>query len=436
MNPELRPCRGARNGGRPDSEGFTSCSTRRSEMAARCEAATARTSSASATGWPWKLPPETISPVSGNTSGLSVAAFTSRASVAAAEPDPVARRAVHLGHAAQRVGVLHLVAAGALVRGVQLRAREQLAQPRRRGDLAGLAAHRLDLRRERAVRAEQPLERHRAGEVGERREPLGAEHGERPHRRHRLRSVHQREPFLRLQHRRRQPDPAQRLAGGDALGGGVGRGHERLSLADEEQREVGERSEIARRSDGAALGHDRHDAAIEQREQEIQRLLADARDSLREHVRAEQHQGARLDERERRAHARRVREDEVSLQPLEVGAIDAHLRERPEPGVDPVVRLAVLEPSFDERPRPPHPLARAGRELRPRSPERHRLDLLQREGVAVEEDVLPDPAAARAVAHARLPYTGEGSCPGDVRRTPPACPSTSLGRWSGPATLI
>ena len=48
----------------------------------------ASTTSASATGWPWKLPPETISPVSAKTRGLSVAAFTSRASTARQNPSP------------------------------------------------------------------------------------------------------------------------------------------------------------------------------------------------------------------------------------------------------------------------------------------------------------------------------------------------------------
>ena len=82
MKPELSPWRRARNGGSPESDGFTSCSTRRSEMVASWEAAMARTSSAKDTGWPWKLPPETMSPTSANTRGLSVAAFTSRESTA------------------------------------------------------------------------------------------------------------------------------------------------------------------------------------------------------------------------------------------------------------------------------------------------------------------------------------------------------------------
>ena len=50
---------------------------RRSEIVARFVIAIASTSNASATAWPWKLPP-LISVPSSNTSGLSVAAFSSR----------------------------------------------------------------------------------------------------------------------------------------------------------------------------------------------------------------------------------------------------------------------------------------------------------------------------------------------------------------------
>jgi hypothetical protein len=50
---------------------------RRSLIAPSSAAAIARRSAAIATGWPWKLPPERISPVSANTIGLSVAEFIS-----------------------------------------------------------------------------------------------------------------------------------------------------------------------------------------------------------------------------------------------------------------------------------------------------------------------------------------------------------------------
>jgi len=54
---------------------------RRSLMAPSSATAMASTSAAMATGSPWKLPPESSSPVSANTIGLSVAAFSSISTV-------------------------------------------------------------------------------------------------------------------------------------------------------------------------------------------------------------------------------------------------------------------------------------------------------------------------------------------------------------------
>ena len=76
--PELRPGCGVRKPGRPLRSGFTKFSTRRSLMLDRSVTAAASRSDVSAIGWAWKLPPLSTSPVSGKTSGLSVAAFSSR----------------------------------------------------------------------------------------------------------------------------------------------------------------------------------------------------------------------------------------------------------------------------------------------------------------------------------------------------------------------
>ena len=82
MKPELRPPSTVRKGGSPSERvGLTSRSTRRSEMLASSETAIARASSAKASGWPWKLPFETSRSSSRSTRGLSVAAFSSTATV-------------------------------------------------------------------------------------------------------------------------------------------------------------------------------------------------------------------------------------------------------------------------------------------------------------------------------------------------------------------
>ena len=84
MRPDWRPPSRARNAGRSESVGLTSRSMRRSLIAPSSATAIASMSAAMATGSPWKLPPESSSPVSANTIGLSVAAFSSMAIVRSA----------------------------------------------------------------------------------------------------------------------------------------------------------------------------------------------------------------------------------------------------------------------------------------------------------------------------------------------------------------
>src|SRR6266545_5158109 len=72
MKPEFVPALGLRNGGSPLVCAFVRRSTRASLMSASSATAIVATSSAIATGWPWKLPPLTTRRCSANTSGLSV----------------------------------------------------------------------------------------------------------------------------------------------------------------------------------------------------------------------------------------------------------------------------------------------------------------------------------------------------------------------------
>ena len=82
MKPELRPPSDARKAGRPfESAGLTRRSSRRSAMLASSATAIASASSANASGWPWKFPLETTMSSSTKTSGLSVAALSSVATV-------------------------------------------------------------------------------------------------------------------------------------------------------------------------------------------------------------------------------------------------------------------------------------------------------------------------------------------------------------------
>ena len=67
-----------------------------------------------------------------------------------------------------------------------------------------------------------------------------------------------------------------------------------LALADEGEREVGEGRQVAARPDRALRGHDGVDAAVEQRDQQLEGLEADAGEALGQDVGAQQHERARL----------------------------------------------------------------------------------------------------------------------------------------------
>ena len=166
MNPEFSPPSSVRNGGRPSlMVGLTIRSIRRSAMPASSARAIVAVSSAMATGSPWKLPLDSTSPASANTSGLSVAAFTSIETTRADVVQRVPAGAVHLRRAAQRVGVLH--AAAPAVRFVDLGVVQQRVHVRRRGNLPGMRTQRLDLGRERRARSAHRLDRLRRSQVGD-----------------------------------------------------------------------------------------------------------------------------------------------------------------------------------------------------------------------------------------------------------------------------
>ena len=163
----------------------------------------ASVSSATATGWPWKFPPERTSSSSGSTIGLSETDARLDLQHALDVVERVAGRAVHLRRAPQRVRVLHQVRALA-VRRQDRRAGEQPAEVRRRCDLPGVRPEPLQPFVERGVGAERRLDRHRRGDVGRPREVGDAARGQDPDREHALGPVDERQPLLRLQRDRRQ----------------------------------------------------------------------------------------------------------------------------------------------------------------------------------------------------------------------------------------
>ena len=105
-----------------------------------------------------------------------------------------------------------------------------------------------------------------------------------------------------------------------------------LAFADQHQREVRERREVAARADRAARRHARMHAAVEQRDQRLERLDADAGEALGQHVRAQRHRRAHGADRQRLADAGGVAAQQVELQRVErVGRDLARRRTMPKP---------------------------------------------------------------------------------------------------------
>src|SRR3989304_4773183 len=109
INPECRPPSLVRKAGSPLRCGLTRRSMRRSAMVASAAVAMASTSSARATGRPGKLPAGAALPRPGEDQWFVGCGVDLGLHRPPRVGDPVPRRAVHLGHAAQSVGVLDAV---------------------------------------------------------------------------------------------------------------------------------------------------------------------------------------------------------------------------------------------------------------------------------------------------------------------------------------
>ena len=93
--------------------------------------------------------------------------------------------------------------------------------------------------------------------------------------------------------------------------------HPGVALADEHERQVGERGEVAARADRSAARHARVDAAVEEVEQPLERRAADAGEALGQHVGAERHRRTHGPNRQRIADAGGVAAQQVDLQRAE-----------------------------------------------------------------------------------------------------------------------
>ena len=175
------------------------------------------------------------------------------------------------------------------------------------------------------------------------RQARRVEHGERAVTGHQVRAVEQREPLFRLEDERGHARAGQRLGGGKLPVAGPGR-----PFAEQAERHVGERRQVARRAHRPELGDDGMDPLIEAGHDRLDDDGPHAGRTARERSREQQHDRAHVRLFERRANARGMAQDEVSL---EVGALamrNDDVLELADPGRDAVDRLRAGRQPLDE----------------------------------------------------------------------------------------
>ena len=230
-----------------------------------------------ATGAPWKLPPDTMSPrvgedhrVVGGGVGLD------RRRCRATKRERLAGRAVHLRGAAQRS---RRPARGRSRRATRVDGAAARAAPRgwrptppgpANGRAAWIRGSKGPRRAAQRRRSTAPRRCRRRARGARRRRARGASTAVEA-----CVPLISASPSFGAERDRREARRAARAAAPGTCAVAV----PRLALADEHEREVRERREVAARADRAAARHDRVHAAVQQREQRLERLDAGCRRS-------------------------------------------------------------------------------------------------------------------------------------------------------------
>ncbi len=193
-----------------------------------------------------------------------------------------------------------------------------------------------------------------------------------------------------------------------AIRQGARRRRERLAagadhdpLADQRQRAVGERSEVAARPDRPMRGHRREQVGVQQRQDRLDDQRPRPGAPHRERSRAQQHHRANDLALDRWPHAGGVRAHERALELLAAPSGDAHVGERPEARGDAVDGFLGGGEALDHGRRLVHRAATLGRQLDARAVAGDGHDLVRGE-----------PAAAQA----HRPFTAAASHTGPAAR--------------------
>ena len=296
--------------------------------------------------------------------------------------DGVARRAVDLGRAAQRVGVLDPGVALA-VAGDDGRPGQQPAQVGGADRLPGLRAQGLEVGGEGAVGAEQGLDAHGARQVGHLQQAPEVGQGQHEHAEDAVGPVDQGQALLGPEDDRGQPGRGQRVGGGPQRAVGVAH----LTLADEHQRGLGQGRQVTARPERAVLVDDRRQAGVEEGQQPVRHLRPGARAPHGQAAGPQQDHGPDHLPLDLGTHAGGVGADERQLQlgrPLDR---DARGGQRAEAGRHAVDGLVGGEEPLDQRRARRHRLPGGRPERRSRATAGHAHDLVRAEPVVGQHDL-------------------------------------------------
>ena len=215
------------------------------------------------------------------TSGLSVTALASRTSTSAAWRSWSRQAPTTCGWQRRLYGSWTRSSPCRCERRISLPASRR-AVVARDVDLPRLAAQLVDARIERAVAAARRVDRERADDERRFEHRLEREQRVQGERGRDLRAVDEREPFLRCQRERREAGAAQHVGRRTALAV-----DDELAFADQGERQMGERREVARGADRSLRRNERNEAGVVNREERIDHRLANARVAARETRRLE-----------------------------------------------------------------------------------------------------------------------------------------------------
>ena len=243
--------------------------------------------------------------------------------------------------AAQRVRVLHLVAGG--VGAADLAAvAEQVAERRCCVDLPALATGGMDARIEGRARTQQRLDAERAANAGGSVQVLALEQPAQGVGGGHLGAVEQGQALLGGQGHRLQAGDGQRLGGRQPLVLVP-----RLTFAEQHQRHMRQRRQVTGSADRAFQRNVRVDLGVDQGDQRVDHLAANAGEAARQAVDLQQHDQAHHGVIQRLTDAGGVGQHQRTLQLFQVVVGDAGRGQQAETGVDAVGGAALGDDLVD-----------------------------------------------------------------------------------------